>query len=114
MTEIVTIYGFGSAFSYSSSVADIDLVIIHRDASLESCMFAIECRLKIIAAIKSAHVSILSENEERHFSFLKVTNAVRLGEIFKERIVVDVDAIKGLILTLLRDNHKAEDINRLF
>jgi hypothetical protein len=79
--RVLKLFGFGSFFRLGTYPRDIDLLIIHENVSPESIQFAIRCKALIKAVIPSAHIVMLSEQEERDLGFLGKSNAVLLGII---------------------------------
>ena len=77
------VYGFGSYFSNSAHANDIDLLIVHGSVQEPSCRFAIRCKRELVRMFPRAHVTILSETEEREAGFIS-TAAARLIATIKE------------------------------
>lgn len=75
------IFGFGSFFKNESKYRDIDLLIVHSSNEYDSCRNAISCKRRIRSRIKEANITILSVQEESHFSFVKKSTALLLGEL---------------------------------
>ena len=87
------IYGFGSFFNKSEQSKDIDILVIHKDTSYNSCKFAITCKRLIKSKVSNADVTLLSKVEENQLSFISKSNAVYLGEISNESLMGDLDAV---------------------
>ncbi|WP_048649058.1 hypothetical protein [Nitratireductor soli] len=93
MTRSVTVYGFGSSFTYGVAADDVDLLIIHPDADAASCELAIQCKRRLMEHIARAHVTMLSVSEEAHFQFIKRARAVRLGTMRKSHLDEDFEVL---------------------
>ena len=78
--EEVAIYGFGSFFSKLPVFEDIDLLIVHKSTSYDSCQFAIWCKKYLLSKISVADITILSKSEECQFSFLAKSKAKSFGK----------------------------------
>lgn len=78
--EEVTIYGFGSFFSKLPVFKDIDLLIVHKSTSYDSCQFAIWCKKYLLSKISVVDITILSESEECQLSFLAKSKARYFGK----------------------------------
>jgi hypothetical protein len=96
----VTIYGFGSYFAGATGPADIDLLIVHRTSSSASCGFAIESKNRICATIAGAHITMLSEQEEKQLKFIKSSGAKPIGILRQQSFRSDIDFIFQRINTL--------------
>jgi hypothetical protein len=82
MTEVVTLYGFGSFFASAvSAPSDIDILIVHDRVDPASIDFAICCKRKLRHFLPSAHFTILSESEEHELSFIQRCSAIMLERI---------------------------------
>lgn len=79
------IYGFGSYFKSTIPYKDIDFLIVHDSISSESCSKAIYVKKMILKEIVGASVTILSKSSEDGFDFIKVSEAILLGEIDEEK-----------------------------
>lgn len=93
MTRSVTVYGFGSAFGETAAANDLDLLIVHQGADCASCQLAIECKQRLSDRFARAHVTMLSDSEEKHFQFVKTAHAVYLGIVREDYIDSDVVAL---------------------
>lgn len=91
MIEEAGIYGFGSYFSNMRRYNDIDILIIHRDSSPESCQFAIKCKRYFVSNIDGINVTILSQREERQMSFIKISRSRCLGTVNEWCVESDLD-----------------------
>ena len=94
----VSIYGFGSYFANASIYNDIDVLIIHRDSSPESCQFAIKCKRYFLSNINDIDVTILSQSEERGMSFILKSKSRYLGAVNLLSLERDLDKILKMIL----------------
>jgi peroxiredoxin len=80
--ETSEIYGFGSFFSKEKSAShDIDLLIVHQEINTASCQFAIYCKQQLKKLIAMSDITILSNSEEKEFDFVRIANALKIGEI---------------------------------
>jgi len=93
----VDVYGFGSFFNGNILFNDIDLLLVHNDRSKESCILAIECKRKLQNALENLHITMLSEQAERSFLFMRTAQAQHLGRVEElinsqgiERILVSI------------------------
>ena len=77
----VTVYGFGSAFRNRTTANDVDLLIVHPNTTPASCQFAITCKQQLTELITCAHITMLSDSEEKHCQFIKTARAICLGTI---------------------------------
>ncbi|TNB48193.1 hypothetical protein FF124_07600 [Martelella lutilitoris] len=100
--ESSEIYGFGSAFTISDKARDIDLLIVHKSTDFASCLFAITCKQRLIASVFDAHITMLSENEEKHCDFIETAQALRLGTIFKDSFDTDLTNLVTALRELRR------------
>ncbi|MFC3440116.1 hypothetical protein ACFOKF_02710 [Sphingobium rhizovicinum] len=91
--ESLTVYGFGSFFSGGPKPHDIDLLLVHRSANLESCRFAIDCKAQIKSALPSADIVMLSEAEAKSLDFVERAKAVKLENLSAESMDADVQAL---------------------
>lgn len=89
----VSIYGFGSFFKEGTEFQDIDIVILHQSTSYESCQFSIWCKKYLLANVSGADITILSEVEERQFSFIERSKARYLGNVYEKSAKNDLDVI---------------------
>lgn len=89
----VTIYGFGSFFSKNTKFRDIDILILHPSTSPGSCHFSISCKKHLLSNIPKADITILSDSEERQFSFLEKSKAINLGKVYEKSAEYDLDEI---------------------
>jgi hypothetical protein len=83
LNEKLDVYGFGSFFNEHGKFQDIDILIVHRSGEYESCQFAIMCKRFLLSELDEADVSILSEREERWFSFIEKSNARHIGKVYE-------------------------------
>lgn len=97
MKSEVKVYGFGSYFDSRTSYRDIDILIVHRTETDESCMKALEIKRSILTDIKGAHVSILSASAEKHFAFIFKSKAVLLGTVDENNFVKSVKTITSKV-----------------
>lgn len=81
MNEELKVYGFGSFFSGHTKFQDIDILIVHRNGEDKSCQFAIWCKRMLMSKLIEADITILSESEERQFSFIAKSSAWRIGKV---------------------------------
>lgn len=77
----IEVYGFGSFFNGHTDYGDIDLLLVHDDRSKESCVLAIRCKRELQATLQNLHVTMLSKQAERSFSFKLTAQAKHLGFI---------------------------------
>jgi hypothetical protein len=84
MTHPVSVYGFGSFFHGCGEPEDVDILLLHRDISYDSCRQAIEFKATIVRALKNAHVVMLSRPEERGLSFRERAKATYLGDLLEQ------------------------------
>ena len=77
----IEVYGFGSFFNGNTDYDDIDLLLVHDDRSKESCALAISCKRQLQAMLQNLHVTMLSKQAERSFSFKITAQANHLGRI---------------------------------
>lgn len=87
------IYGFGSYFKSRKPYRDIDFLIVHDSISSESCLKAINVKKIIQEEIVGASVTILSKSSEEDFDFIKVSEAILLGTVDKEKAEPCIDEI---------------------
>jgi hypothetical protein len=97
--ESLTVYGFGSYFSGAPRPHDIDLLLVHRSANLESCRFAIYCKAQIKSALPSADMVMLSEFEAESLHFVERAKAVKLEILRTESMDVDVQVLVSRLLS---------------
>jgi hypothetical protein len=93
LSESLQVFGFGSFFVGASRPKDIDLVLVHRSASRQSCELAIGCKRLLKEAFPTADVVLLSEQEALGNSFIIRAGAVALGRICVDRLDQHVQAI---------------------
>lgn len=74
----IKIYGFGSFFSGSEIFNDIDLLIVHKSNSYDSCLEAITLKREIQTHINNVDITMLSESEEFQFKFIEKASATYL------------------------------------
>jgi len=78
----VSIYGFGSFFASGVSVpGDVDILIVHERVDPESIDLALRCKARLAASIPAAHLTILSEPEEREMDFIRRSKATFLKQL---------------------------------
>lgn len=77
----IEVYGFGSFFNGHADYGDIDLLLVHDDRSKESCVLAVRCKRELQATLQNLHVTMLSKQAERSFSFKLTAQAKHLGFI---------------------------------
>lgn len=94
----VEVYGFGSYFNGSTDYGDIDLLLVHNDRSKESCSLAISCKRELQAILQNLHITMLSKQAERSFSFKLTAQVKYLGRI--DTLIESRDIKK--ILALIR------------
>jgi predicted nucleotidyltransferase len=86
LKRVAKIYGFGSHFSGARTPnSDIDLLIVHEDLTPTSIRFAIRCKCLLLVALPSAHLVMLSEQEERELGFIHRSKAAMLESIVEDR-----------------------------
>lgn len=88
--QTVVVFGFGSAFNDPRSANDVDLLIVHRDASFASCNLAIQCKHFLEGRIGRVHVTMLSSMEERQFQFKVTSCATFLGKVSANSLETDL------------------------
>lgn len=82
MTNTATLLGFGSYFVKEPKQAnDVDLLLLHRNVERDSIEFAIACKKLIRAVLPTAHIIMLSDEEERELGFIRRSSAVHLLDI---------------------------------
>ena len=77
----VSVFGFGSFFLNRNSSNDIDLLLVHEDTSINSCVFALKCKKRLKQTVKPLHITVLSQKEEQGFNFVATAKAKLLGTI---------------------------------
>lgn len=75
----IEVYGFGSFFKGNTDYGDIDLLLVHEDRSKDSCALAISCKQELQAILQNLHITMLSKQAERSFSFKLTAQAKHLG-----------------------------------
>ncbi|QIE57558.1 hypothetical protein G5B40_20165 [Pikeienuella piscinae] len=112
VTRSVAVYGFGSAFAKIGTpkivANDVDLLILHQGVNLDSCRFAIACKRYLQDSVTYAHITMLSNTEEKHCQFIKTAQAVRLGTIHEACIGGDLKLLQRA-LRLLASPCKSHD-----
>lgn len=93
----VEVYGFGSFFTGDTDYGDIDLLLVHDDRSKESCALAISCKRELQAILQNLHVTMLSEQAERSFSFKLTAQTKYLGRI---DTLIDSRGIKKMVASI--------------
>lgn len=93
MNEELEVYGFGSFFCGHANFHDIDILIVHRRGKYNSCKFAIWCKSMLMSKLTKADITILSEPEERQFSFVKESSAWCLGKVYEASAENDLHAV---------------------
>ena len=73
--RLLKVFGFGSFFRRGTESADIDLILLHKDATYASAMFAIRCKAVICRIIPCADIVMLSEEEACGTRFLSRSRA---------------------------------------
>ena len=96
--ESLTVYGFGSFFRGGPKPHDIDLLLVHRSANLESCSFAVDCKARIKSALPSADIVMLSEAEAKSLDFVERAKAIKLENVRVESMDSDVRALASRLL----------------
>lgn len=95
------VYGFGSAFAQNGAVSaranDIDLLIVHPDTDVAACKFAIFCKRRLTDFSTRADITMLSDVEERHCQFIKMSRAVCVGAIHEDQVERDLQAVCAVI-----------------
>lgn len=94
----VVVYGFGSFFFDNPASNDIDLLLIHKGISVDSCALAIKCKKFLTKTVDLADITVLSLNEEREFGFIEKARAYQIGIIGLDHIEEDVEVICHRIL----------------
>lgn len=79
MTEIVTVYGFGSSFRTFGRARDIDILLVHRSIDRPSCRFAIACKRDIQIHMPNVDVTMLSIAEAETSNFIAKSSARQIG-----------------------------------
>jgi nucleotidyltransferase-like protein len=99
VTQTATLYGFGSHFSGTrTGQSDIDLLIVHANVGAASIRFAIQCKRLFVEALPSAHVVMLSEEEDRDLAFRQRSKASLLGLIVEDRASDQIRELTGRIV----------------
>ena len=98
MTEIISVYGFGSAFNGLGPANDTDILIVHRDSDPASCRFAIACKQRIVASVSGVDVTMLTHDEETYFGFIEEARATLLGTVREDHFTEDLSLLKRLAL----------------
>jgi len=93
----IEVYGFGSFFNGNTDYSDIDLLLVHDDRSLESCALAISCKRELQAILQNLHVTMLSKQAERSFSFKLTAQAKHLGCV---DTLIDSRDIKKIVASI--------------
>lgn len=93
MTGSVVVYGFGSFFSNSPQSNDVDLLLVHEDTTVSSCALAIRCKQILLQVIDSAHITLLSKDEESELDFITRAQANPIGHIEQDQIVQHIESI---------------------
>ncbi len=93
MTHSLTIYGFGSTFCDAMAANDVDLLIVHCGAGPASCQLAIDCKRQLAKTVARAHITMLSDDEEAFFHFIKTANAIRIGTIRANQFYGDLEIV---------------------
>lgn len=87
-------YGFGSRFSsLRRDNSDIDVLVVHNDKEAASIQFAILCKRLLTKAIPTAHVTMLSVDEERELCFRQKSGAVLLGDVVEKHVERDISKL---------------------
>ena len=98
MTWTAEIFGFGSHFSgRRSRTSDVDVLVVHQDGSPESIDFALDCKAKLRTAVPSAHITVLSQGEERELAFKEKCQAMQLGSISSGNVSAGVGMLEKKI-----------------
>lgn len=87
------VYGFGSYFCDLPEYHDVDILIVHRSCSAESCQFSIQCKQFFVLNISRADVTILSTDEEQQLSFVARSRACYIGQVDSLRKESDLTTI---------------------
>lgn len=103
----VSIYGFGSFFRGDFYSQDVDILVLHKSIDRKSIALAIRSKRCLERMIAGAHVTMLSESEERHFDFIHSSGAKQLGTVFSEEPEDSLKTIGNLYL-----RRKLLDISR--
>lgn len=93
MNEELEVYGFGSFFSGRVKFQDVDILIVHRSDKYRSCQFAIWCKRMFMLKLPKADITILSEGEERQFSFVVKSSAWYIGKVHEPSAKNDLHTI---------------------
>ena len=101
MMSHVAVFGFGSFFLDKAASNDIDLLLVHEDTSAGSCAFASRCKKSLAQAMKSAHITVLSWNEEQDLNFVEVAKAQPIGTIKDDSFETDIAAISTKLKPVL-------------
>lgn len=102
MTQSVIVYGYGSSFGETFMANDVDLLIVHQGTDTESCQFAIDCKRRLAESVTHAHITMLSDSEEKHCRFIKAARAVCLGRIREDGFDGDLAALNASLPKLRR------------
>lgn len=96
----IDVYGFGSYFNGSCQISDIDIAIIYKNRTIESCSMAISCKRYIQCFNSKFHITMLSKEAEKSFNFLNKASAQHIYRIAEnidlvsiEKVVVKIAAI---------------------
>jgi hypothetical protein len=98
LKKTVELYGFGSYFERRQArYNDIDLLIIHTDYWAESIELALLCKRGLMAVIPTAHITILSSNEELELDYKLKCKAIPLGVVNRGNIRSRIKELDKLI-----------------
>lgn len=95
-SEVINFYLFGSYLHAPSHARDIDLLLVHSEASIYSAFWALELRSQITKHLEYAHITILSRREEQELSFVRrseavfVTSVTVLGGLPVDQLICDI------------------------
>lgn len=106
VTQCVMVYGFGSSFKKKTEAKDVDLLITHKDIDQISCSMAIRCKRALTESIPFAHITILSEDEEKQFNFINSSQAIFIGYIRADHITNDLKMLSSMIQKFLPNSRK--------
>lgn len=94
MTTTLRLYGFGSFFGAGRRCAnDVDILLVHQDASPGSIAHAIRCKKILQSALPAVDVVMLSECEAGSSDFVRKSAARLLGNVSTEFADQDIGAI---------------------
>jgi hypothetical protein len=102
------VYGFGSSFQNKDGAKDVDLLITHKEIDQIACSMAIQCKRALIESIPFAHITILSEDEEKQFNFIDASQAIFIGSIRADHVSNDLKVLSSMIHQLSCKTHREQ------